>query len=402
MKVICILSDALRYDYIEKHDMKFLKEMVNENNCFYVKRILPSTGFCEIIEYVTGKEAENHGMLTQITSKKDWYNVRPNKLLNILTQSNEIIPLNRIPRINRVYSNIVDNILGKYISADMVNVRYNIPFNLLPFLEPTESKYEYDNHDFGGDDNIFIWMKKNGISYDIDDFVKHNKIEGSDKDRLNRLKNKILQNTLKDFTLLYIGYGEYAHFLGTDSERFGTLLRDYSKQLMEIYNLLNDNYDEFQLMILGDHGMIDVNNGINIKHIVHDVMKKMNLKYLDDYIYFIDSTLFRMWVKNENLIDDIEHELINKLGGCIEEDAETFNYFNKFKPDYGNIILLLKPGYMFFPDFFNTKINKGMHGYLNKYPEQSGTLIGFGRNVKGGYKESMNLSEVKRYIQTLW
>ncbi len=55
-KVICILSDALRFDYIEKQDMKFLKEITGKGDCFYVEKIISGLGFCEIVEYVTGKD----------------------------------------------------------------------------------------------------------------------------------------------------------------------------------------------------------------------------------------------------------------------------------------------------------------------------------------------------------
>ena len=52
--------------------------------------------------------------------------------------------------------------------------------------------------------------------YDIQDYVYHNKVKGSDIDRLNRLLNKIKTKKLRDFTLIYVGYGEIAHIVGKD------------------------------------------------------------------------------------------------------------------------------------------------------------------------------------------
>jgi len=226
-KVIFILADAFRYDYINKLDMRFLKKKVDKKErCFYVKKIVPSTGFCEIIEYVTGKETLEHGMFTQITIKEDWYSMDSStRLLQLVNRVYYQNPFRKIPKIRGIYRILFDSVIDKIllkknISPEMINVRYNIPLHFLPFLEPTESKYEYDSFDFGGRDNLFVWMREKNISYDIDDFVKHNKVKGTDEDRLNRLKEKIRKRKLKDFTLLYIGYGELAHFYGTESEFF--------------------------------------------------------------------------------------------------------------------------------------------------------------------------------------
>ena len=81
-KVVCILSDALRYDYINKYNLTFFKERINQKKCFYAEKIIPATGYCEIVEFITGKETQVHNMFTQITAKQDWYNKISNKFLN--------------------------------------------------------------------------------------------------------------------------------------------------------------------------------------------------------------------------------------------------------------------------------------------------------------------------------
>ena len=80
--------------------------------------------------------------------------------------------------------------------------------------------YEYDSYEFGGEENLFVQLKAMGVEYDIEDFVKHNKVKGSDKERLIRLQEKVKKEKLKDFTLLYIGYGEIAHFTGKEAVYF--------------------------------------------------------------------------------------------------------------------------------------------------------------------------------------
>ena len=402
-KVVCILSDALRYDYIRTHKLKFLKERIERNNCFYAEKVIPSTGFCEIIEFVTGKSTEQHKMLTQVTAKPDWYNGNKNRYLSALNLIDSKVPFRKIPVLNRGYRLFLDKLLNlSNLSASIKNVRYNIPLDLLPFLEPLESKYEYDSFDFGGKDNLFVWMKEHNISYDLSDFVKHNKVRGSDTERMARLKNKISQKSLNDFTLLYIGYGDRAHFLGTNSKEFVNVLQNYSMKLKEIFFLLQKQYPYSQLILLGDHGMIDVDEYINVKSILTRIFKESNLRYQKEYIYFIDSTMVRIWLREKSLIEVIEKKLNDSLGGYIESDQDMCNYLTKFKPQFGDIIQLLKAGYVFFPDFYNAKKIKGMHGYSNRYAQQAGTFISIGSGIKPTYKESLKLSEVKNYIQDLW
>ena len=72
-KVVFILSDAFRYDYVFKHNLSFLKEKVISNQVHLIKNIHPSTGFCEIVEYVTGQSSLEHGLLSRFLLKENYF-----------------------------------------------------------------------------------------------------------------------------------------------------------------------------------------------------------------------------------------------------------------------------------------------------------------------------------------
>ena len=182
--------------------------------------------------------------------------------------------MSKIPRIRWIYFNFVNKILKKYISEEMIRVRYKIPITLLEYFEPTESVYSYDSIEFGGKNNVFYKLKEKGVSYDIDDFVKHNKIKGTDNGRLENLITKIKSKNLKDFTLLYIGYGEIAHYNSVKNNFFNQELKNFDIKLREVVNLLKKNYEEYELMILGDHGMVNIKNYINIYPIIEEFKNK--------------------------------------------------------------------------------------------------------------------------------
>lgn len=405
-KVIFILSDALRHDYIDSIGMDFLSRATKERCTAFVERIIPSTGYCEIIEYVTGLKAEDSGYLAQITSNRDFAEKNFNSLSFKIIQNTEFA-INKIPRIRTYYNRFIEPIVSKYflngVPEEISRVRYKIPLQYLSKLMPTESKYRYDSLKFGGDKNLFQILSKNDLSYDINDFVQYNKIKGSDEERLERLKIKISSKKLKDFTLLYIGYGEVAHYEGTESDRFKKIMTEYDKKLESIYETLKNNYDNYELVILGDHGMIDVNEYIDIRNMIRKINEKFKLQDTRNIMYFIDSTMLRVFLKDSSKAYEIKQDIIAELSGKIESDDEVTRYLDKFIPEYGDMIFLLKPGKVFYPDYFNSKKIKGMHGYLNSSIGQEGLMLSIGSEPKEltSIKE-LHLFQVKDEILKLF
>lgn len=408
-KTIFILSDALCRNYIYDFDMNNLKSLLEIPSTIHIKKIFPSTGYCEIVEYVTGQDAEQHMMFTQVNVLENWYEKKHPKILEFLSFIYQKNLLRKIPKVRGIlkllFNPIVEKLLTRVLDKSIVNVKYEIPYPFLYYMRPIESIYEYDSFDFGLNKNLFVYLRNHNISYDISDFVKHNKVNGSDLDRLERLKNKISNFQLADFTMLYIGYGEIAHFTGTNSEKFKLELQSYDRKLGDIVNILKNNYDDYEFIILGDHGMINVHHYHDIKSIFDKIIKDKypNIRLFKDYIYFIDSTMFRVWFKNKEFIDGIEESLERELGNYLELDKKTKEYLNNFKPKFGDIILLLKPGSVFYPDFYNVKPNKGMHGYLNHYKGQQGTMIHITSDDRNGEViNELKLSSIKDYVLRIW
>ena len=389
MKIIFILSDALRYDYINY--MPFLSKMAEEHT--YYEKVTPGIGFCEISEYVSGIDSRHNGNLFQLTFNGQW----GREVFSIEAKINNFF--NHIPRLRRYTQRFFDYYLGRekglLFDQDILNVRYNIPLNLLNYFLPTESRNEYDSSEFFPETNLFLMLKRMGKSYDIDDFVQHNKIKGSDDDRLVRLKKKIERKELADFTLLYIGKGELAHMTGTKSNFFHDKLSEYDSKLREIKTLLDKIYDDnYRFVVLGDHGMVDIDKYIDIRPLIKQVEKECDLKIGEDYVYFIDSTALRLWFKDKRKKEQCNYIVQNH----IKQYLDDFKVENEF---YGDLIYVLKPGNVFFPDFFNTKKNKGMHGYNNKVVEQKGLCIIIGTNDKSVYP-LIELHKVKKLILDLF
>ena len=393
--IIFILADALRHDYIKIHSMEFLSRELDINSQIGPVKVEPSTGFCEIIEYLSGKKASEHGLLCQINRRKNWHEIKYDKYLGIL----QIIvkKTRKIPKLRGAVSIAVTSLLKKVIPEDILRVRYNIPLDFLSFFEPTESKTKYDDISFGGGKNILRELRKSNFTIDMNDFVEFNKIEGTDDDRINNLLHKINNKSLEDFTMYYLGYCEMAHFWGTENSKFSKLMRQFDDKIKSIHDNLKNNYNDFDLYIVGDHGMVEVEEYIDIENFIRKYLK--DLKKGVDYIYFIDSTIVRIWFHPEidkKIVSKTYYKLENVLSSKIEKsNINSKEYLSQFQPDYGEIMFLLKSGKVFFPDFFSNEKNKGMHGYCGSVNHQLGSFFHFdSKGIKKYEMEKIHLSDV--------
>ena len=92
---------------------------------------------------------------------------------------------------------------------------------------------------------------------------------------------------------------------------------------------------------------------------------------------FLDSTMVRFWFfsdRAERLIVDL---LDNIEGGHILSQAEKDKYHLNYSHNkFGDIIFLVDPGVLIFPNFYqNKRPVKGMHGYAPETPDQQSALL---------------------------
>ena len=406
--LILVISDALAKEYPKDLNMRFLESCLESSKSNISSRIIPSTGYCEIVEYFTGLESSEHKLLGQLNIDKDWESIRKRKKikLKILDLVERLINNNlisSIPKVRYIYNKIktpvINSIVNSLVTNEVARVRYDLPLNILPYVYPTESRFKYDDNRFFGEKNIFSRLRKGGYTYDLSLFVEYNKIKGDDNYRINELTKKIKSRNLENFTVVYLGQGEMAHITGTKDHRFKSAMQTYDKKLKSISKEFFKEYPNGDLIILGDHGMINVKEAINPNYIKQLLLKRFGYKFGKDYLYFVDSTLLRIWLSDRIKLrrSDIEKTIGEWLEPNAENGKEEKTYLSSFSPEYGDILFMLRPGYMFCPDFFNAKINKGMHGYFTHHKGQQGIMIHLGKGATGEKKEAMKLSDIYDY-----
>ncbi|MEN9625932.1 MAG: hypothetical protein RL557_260, partial [archaeon] len=125
---------------------------------------------------------------------------------------------------------------------------------------------------------------------------------------------------------------QLGHEYGTDSGEVRAAIKKIDKKISRM------NFD----LIFSDHGMINVTQTVRVP-------------LTDDC--FIDSDMARYWGTAEELAE-IKKQLPLQFGKILSWDER-----------YGQLIFLANTGVLLFPNFWNKKVVKAMHGYDGKHPD---------------------------------
>lgn len=397
-KIVYILLDAFRSDYLNINNTPFLFNLSKKGE--YYKEVVPNLSYCERTEIFTGltpKESGNFLAIGHDPENSPYKNV---KYLNTLHAiENILVPVNRI----RVYYRKAVSKIFKYFNFEMSS--YNIPLNILKYFSLTEDRYSFfDKHAFNGNDSIFSYCIEKNINIFYDSFTSLNfKTVLSDDERLQL----VLKNADQNYSLylIYITLPDFiGHNYGPDSEKMMTEIQGLDLILERFINNFLKKQPKTTFILNGDHGMRSVTDSVNLKIEVEKIAKSLNLKLSKDYIYFLDSTMVRIWFSSNRskylLSKSVkENKLFNTYGTFINEDRAKKEKIPYLDRRYGDLLWVANRGVVVFPDYFHiNKIPKGMHGYKPGMKEEHGTCIVIDDEVKTKTVPLINLSDVYSII----
>ena len=391
-KVVFVLIDALRSDYISEKDSPFLYNFARKNK--YYKNVTQSRSFCERAEIFTGLSPRESGYFTAIGFSPEHSPYKNIKWLNFLSFSDKILSKRKL---YKFFKNRLLRFLTRKKKGIMSN--YAIPPNILKFFDLTEDKYDFRSvNGFEGKNNIFRDCDRAGLNIYYDSFTALNFTKpSSDELRLQQVEDNI--DNIDNLYLLYIGaMDSSAHKYGPQSKERKAELRRLDQRLFDFYNNIISKRKDTKFIFLGDHGMTKVHSCIDAGRELNRLAVKYNLKIGKDYVYFLDSTMFRVWYLNKNSRKLLEREL--EHNECFLKSGVFVNRLIAKKeeipfPDkrYGDTLWMANLGVLIFPDFFhNVNPYKGMHGYDVNDLSSKGTCIVSGDQYE--YKEYIRLTDV--------
>jgi predicted AlkP superfamily pyrophosphatase or phosphodiesterase len=412
MATVLLLLDAFRSSYISEKNTPFLNKISKEG--FYCPSVEQSYGFCERTEILTGLIGKESGFFTAIgydPLNSPFKNLKGLYLLEII----ENLLLYFLRLFPSKYASKAQKKIRYYISfyfkkKGIKMPSYLIPISWLKYFSLTEDQHDHRNSNVFKVKSILDLITENNMRYFYESFsflandVKYH----SDSERFDAVIND-LKRDKKDFYLVYVSASDfYGHLFGPESIEFNKIINKLDSDLMKFISLFEKSENGSNYIILGDHGMTSVINKINLESEIKNIVKRKKFKLGKDVIYFLDSTIVRIWFLNEKAKTELLDDLYQS-STFFSNNGEWLNLqkaieYNIPWPDkrYGDCIWLAKSGNLVFPDFFHSfEPCKGMHGYDPKLDDSKGMCIVW-NNMKNPITiDEMPLSNVYNILKNL-
>lgn len=254
--------------------------------------------------------------------------------------------------------------------------------NLLDLSMPINNVYRFIKSKFNKKRDNILYSQRRSFSrtgrYFFDSAISNELLVF---DELYGLHNKSIENVeLESFhvqndrsifisnALDYIG-----HNFGVHSDEYIDMGRNIIGKIKGIIDSVKTHDGvEPQYVIVSDHGMMTVKSSIDIRS---SIVKKFGLPGRD-YYFFMDSVYIRIWSKDECLLKKISDYLDDvEVLKYIDTDSRVgYGISNKM---FGDLIYVLKAGYVFSPNDFDFSMKTqptGMHGYLEGPSEANGVI----------------------------
>ncbi len=382
-RMLAILVDALRYDYLSEKYTPFLCSVCKQG--FYAP-LRPILGFSDAIRVTifTGTYPNVHDYWIMYRYCPERSPFKMFKALKFI----DYIPVGLLKRgLKLVLSATLCKILGKIYDYHELSIR-NIPFNIIHFFDFTSKRSILFPKVLKGLPTLFDVLSGHDVKFT---YLDSTKLRG----RLLR-DLKMLDPDVQ-VVIVYLHYLDYAaHRHGLNSPHFWVQVKNMDETVKSIVNSAKQRFgDKLDVIIFSDHGMIETTEFLNFERFMR------HKKFGEEFLFFLDSTMVRLWYLNPEAKEEVRG-LFNNMGyGAFLSEEErkklVINFNHRY---YGDDIYLLKPGFSIFPNFISWLKPKAMHAYHPKYDHQLGIAIFSGEEL-GSVDQDIKLIELVDIMPTI-
>ncbi len=167
----------------------------------------------------------------------------------------------------------------------------------------------------------------------------------------------------------FVELDQVAHKFGLDSEECSNSLKRLNGWVNNLCDKFRSVYPDGHIVVLSDHGMSKVERAINF-----DLGKSFFPEEVGKFIYFLDTTMLRIWYLDAEIKSSAEDFLHNRDYGKLLTREERINFGIRDKK-WGDSIFLLNEGCVFDPSFLEKGHSLAMHGYHPSLPWQKGVFL---------------------------
>ncbi|HDL85587.1 MAG TPA: hypothetical protein ENH11_04550, partial [Candidatus Acetothermia bacterium] len=347
--VLMIMVDALRHDFITDDDAPFLYELAKRGAC---GALVPPFGFEPDAAYLAGLDPDQCNGGAQYWRK-------PGDRLFYLTSLFRLLHLVPLPRWRRLVRHALrltaqvmsPNALTRHMASSA-----QIPLDILEQFSTPMTNLACDPG-FAPTPTVFDALRARGGQWYFHGYPAY-KVHTAD------VVERYLSEECGGNDLAYLFFGDLdgvGHRRGPRSVARRDQLRMLDAGLRRIYEHARVNYEVVDLLVFGDHGMVDVTRHVDMRQTI----RKANLNRRNA-TYFLDSTMARFWTADADRRKRLLNLLSKQDGGHVLSDAECKQHRIRYPHNYfGDIIFAVEDGALIHPSFYEAEsAPKGMHGYL--------------------------------------
>lgn len=355
--VFFILIDALGWNILQAHP--FL-ESIAPHRCR--NRTVLGFSSAAIPTILTGKLPSEHGrwnLLSLAQGRSPFFWVKPFRGL-----PRSFVENRGARKVVNTVSKIISRSEGYFSS-------YGVPFCHLHRFDVCEKKNIYKPGGIPGCETIIDYMRDAGVSYRV--YSYH---DGTDEELLDRMGHDVASNDAYVYFQYLSGMDAFLHQKCGMTSEVANKMDWYADKISNIYRAAIENGKSVRLFLFSDHGMTPI-----VMH--YDLISDLTTHGIDlerDCMAAFDSTMARFWVTQMGVESRIRLALERCTAGRWLPEEELRELGVHF-PDhrYGDMIFLMHPGTLIFPNWFGRYAPAGMHGF---HPDDSHSDAAFISNVE--------------------
>ncbi|MDE0839649.1 MAG: alkaline phosphatase family protein, partial [Kiritimatiellae bacterium] len=285
---IFIILDAFRWDYMNAEDTPTLTKLAEDGA--YGHKLLSSSGFTQRSSIFTGTWPETTRNFTMFIYKPESSQYRYLRFFPFLKYFEF-----RVRKLDNLIRIILTKINRYFYRGRFFPPAY-IPYEMLPLIGISEDNIPiFKPRAFGDIESLFDVFDRQDVKFE---FLMHPLAAGNDDWVLKRLLATPLKNGV-----IFAQFSDSdagIHVAGVGSQGAKDIIRDIDNRLKQICDEFDSRDQEYELILVGDHGMQNVQTRLDVHHHVSAALAEKGLTFSKDYLIFLSSTLTHFWWFNDD------------------------------------------------------------------------------------------------------
>lgn len=371
--VVCMFIDAMGWEIIK--DRPFLKDVLP-----YRYRAMMQFGYSStaIPTILSGQRPNVHKHLSfyYYAPEKSPFSLMKYLRLDLLPYS-----IGDRWRVRHILSKIV----AKYYGFTGYFELYSMAYTKLPYFDYIEKTDIFVPGGLSPVKNIADLLEDNRIPYHISNW-RLKEIEN-----VEALISEIRKGEIR-FAFLYTAAMDgLLHMVTKTGKEVSTKLDWYEQQIKRVMRELEAHYQDIYFAVFSDHGMTTLTGVQNVKAQIDG----LGLKFGKDYAVVYDSTMARFWFLNDRAEKLIMGTLPEIPNSRVLIEDELVGYGINFADHmYGQVYLLMDPGWQIEPCDMGLRALPGMHGFAPEHEDSYAALL-------SSHELNMPIAHVADYFQLM-